>query len=75
MSLIRIIFNYIAFPIHKMKKENYKSLYAPNSLKNRIYTEHCSPFFTELKINTPPQKIPILVKFKANDYVITSAHP
>jgi hypothetical protein len=58
-----------------MKKENYKSLYTRNSFQDRIYTEHCSPFFTELEIGTPPQKIPLLVKFKTNDYVITSVHP
>ena len=62
-------------PIHKMKKENYKSLYAPNSLKDRIYTEHCNPFFTKLEIGTPPQKIPVIVKYKTKDYVITSVHP
>ena len=58
-----------------MKKENYKSLYTPNSFQDRIYTEHCSPFFTDLEIGTPPQKIPLLVKLKTNDFVITSVHP
>ena len=58
-----------------MKKENYKSLYDQNSVQDRIYSEHCSPFFTELEIGTPPQKIPLLVKLKTNDYVITSVHP
>ena len=75
LEKITDILNYIVLPIHTMKKENYKSLYSPNSLKDRIYSEHCSPFFTELEIGTPPQKIPLLVKFKANDYVITSIHP
>ena len=75
LEKITDIFNYIVLPIHTMKKENYKSLYSPNSIKDRIYSEHCSPFFTELEIGTPPQKIPLLVKFKLNDYVITSVHP
>ena len=75
LEKITDILNYIVLPIHTMKKENYKSLYSPNSLKDRIYSEHCSPFFTEVEIGTPPQKIPLLVKFKANDYVITSIHP
>ena len=69
------IFNYIVLPIFTMKKENYKSLYDQNSVQDRIYSEHCRPFFTELEIGTPPQKIPLLVKLKTNDYVITSVHP
>ena len=75
LERIVYIFNYIVLPIYTLKKENYKSLYTPNSLQDRIYTDHCSPFFTELEIGTPSQKIPLLVKFKTNDYVITSVHP
>ena len=75
LEKITDIFNYIVLPIYTLKKENYKSLYTPNSIQDRMYSEHCSPFYTELEIGTPPQKIPLLVKFKTNDYVITSVHP
>ena len=74
-KIIDIVFNYLVLPIFTMKKENYKSLYDQNSVQDRIYSEHCIPFFTELIIGTPPQKIPLLIKLKTNDYVIASVHP
>ena len=76
LKQIFYINSYIVLPIETLKKENYKSTsYTPNSPKDIIYNEYCSSFFTEIEIGTPPQKIPLLVKMKTNDYIITSIHP
>ena len=66
------ISSYIFLPIEALKKENYKSPYKPNSPQDIIYGEYCSSFFTEIEIGAPPQKIPLLVKMKTNDYIISS---
>ena len=68
------IYNYIVLPVYTLNKENLKSLYSPNIPKDIIYKEHCSPLYTELEIGTPTQKIPLFIKMKENDYVITSVH-
>ena len=76
LKQIFYINSYIVLPIETLKKENYKSTsYTPNSPQDIIYHEFCSSFFTEIEIGTPPQKIPLLVKMKTNDYIITSIHP
>ena len=68
--------NYIVLPIYTLKNENYKSLlYTKNSPEDIIVSEYRSSFYTELEIGNPPQKIPLLIKVKTNDYVITSIHP
>jgi len=68
------IYNYIVLPVDTVKQENLKSFYSPNSPKDIIYREHCSPLFAEIEVGTPPQKIPLIIKIKENDYVITSVH-
>ena len=65
---------YIVLPVYKLKQENYISAYNPNSPKDIMYYEHHSSLFTEIEIGTPPQKIPLLIKVKENDYIITSMH-
>ena len=75
MRQILYINNYIVLPIYTLNKENYISTYKLNSLKDIMATEYCSSIFTELEIGTPRQKIPLLVKMKTNDYVITSINP
>lgn len=68
--------NYIVLPIYTLKNVNYKSLsYTKNSPEDIIVSEYRSSFYTELEIGNPPQKIPLLIKVKTNDYVITSIHP
>ena len=71
---ITYIYNYIVLPIDTLKRENYKTLYPKNSPRDIISNEYFNSFFTELEIGTPSQKIPLLVKVKTNDYVITSMH-
>ena len=75
MKQIFYINNYIVLPIYTLKRENYISPYELNSVKDIISTEFCSSLYTELEIGNPPQKIPLLVKMKTNDYVVTSIHP
>ena len=68
------IYNYIVLPVDTIGQENIKSPYSPNSLKDIMYREHCSPLFAELEIGTPTQKIPLIIKMKEHDYIITSVH-
>jgi hypothetical protein len=68
------IYNYIVLPVDTINQENIISLYSPNSPQDIIYREHCSPLFAELEIGTPTQKIPLIIKIKENDYIITSVH-
>ena len=68
------IYSYIVLPVDTIKQENIISSYSPNSPKDIMYREHCSPLFAELEIGTPPQKIPLLIKMKEIDYMITSVH-
>ena len=74
LDIIIYIYNYIVLPVDTINKENIKSLYYPNSPQDIIYREHCSPLLAELEIGTPTQKIPLLIKIKENDYIITSVH-
>ena len=66
--------NYIVLPVDTIKQENIKSLYSPNTPKDIIYREHCSPLFAEFEIGTPTQKIPLIIKMSEIDFIITSAH-
>lgn len=68
------IFSYITLPLDTLKKENILTPYLPNTIEDKIYEEYCSPFFTEIEIGTPPQKIPLLIELKTNDFVITSVN-
>jgi len=74
LDILIYIYNYIVLPIDTINQENIKSLYSPNSPQDIIYREHCSPLFAELEIGTPTQKIPLFIKIKENDYIITSVH-
>lgn len=74
LFLINSLFCYIVLPLEILPKENYFSKYELNSPKDIISKELISSFFTELEIGTPSQKIPILIKQKIDDYVITSSH-
>ena len=68
------IYSYIVLPVDTISQENSKSLYSPNTPKDIIYREHCSPLFAEFEIGTPTQKIPLIINTKENDYIITSVH-
>ena len=76
LFLIQLIYicTYVVLPIETLKKENYISPYTPNSPQDIIYSEQCSPIFTELDIGNPPQKIALLIELETNDYVIRSVH-
>ena len=65
---------YIVFPVEVLPKENYKTNYELNSPKDIISKEFINSFFTVLEIGTPIQRIPLLIKQKINDYIITSSH-
>ena len=66
---------YIVLPIELLPKENYKSEYDLNSPKDIMSKEFISSYYTELEVGDPSQKIPILIKQKTNDYIITSSNP
>lgn len=71
---IKYLYSYIVLQIDTLSIDNYKSIYEPNSPKDKISKDFISTFFTELEIGTPIQKIPMLIKMKINDYVITSSY-
>lgn len=73
--LIKEIYTYIVLPLQLLPKENYKAYYDLDSQNDIMSKEVISSYFTELEIGTPRIKIPVLVKPKINDYVITSIHP
>ena len=62
---------YIVLPVELLPKENYKSEYDLNSPKDIMSKEFISSYYTELEVGDPSQKIPILIKQKTNDYIIT----
>ena len=72
--VISKIHSYIVFNLELLPKENYKSLYSPNSPEDIISKELILSYFTEVEIGTSFQKIPLLVKPKIADYVITSIY-
>ena len=72
---INFSLSYIVLPIETLKKDNFKFKYGENTPKDVIASEYYSTFFTEFKIGTISKKIPLLIKVKTNDYVITSIHP
>ena len=65
---------YIIYNLELLPKENYKTLYELNSPKDIISKELISSYFTEIEIGTSFQKIPLIIKPKIADYVITSIH-
>ena len=69
-----IIFSYITLPIYTLDKKNILSQYSPNSIQDLIFAEYISPFYTVIEIGSPPQKIPLLIEMKTNDFVITSMY-
>lgn len=66
---------YIVLPVDLLLKENYKSEYDLNSPKDIMSKEFISSYYTVLEVGDPSQKIPILIKQKTNDYIITSSNP
>lgn len=69
------IHSYVVLPVNILPKENYKSDYEANSPKDIMLKEFITSFYTEYEIGTEPQKIPMIIKQKINDYVVTSANP
>ena len=74
-EFIYIKSSYITLPLDTLKKVNILSPYITNSIEDLMLAEYISPFFTEIEIGTPPQKIPLLIEIKTNDFVITSCYP
>ena len=72
--IINNIYCYIVFNIELLSKENYNTLYELNSPKDIISKEIISSYYTEIELGTSLQKIPLIVKPKIADYVITSIH-
>ena len=68
------ISSYITLPLYTLNNENIISPYFPNSIEDIIFGEYVSPFYTVIEIGSPPQKIPLLIELKTNDFVITSVH-
>jgi len=69
------IHSYVVLPVNLLTKENYVSEYEANSPKDIMLKEFANSFYTEYEIGTEPQKVPLIIKQKINDYVITSANP
>ena len=67
--------SYVVLPVNILSKENFKSDYEANSPKDIILKEFITSFYTEYEIGTEPQKVPMIIKQKINDYVVTSANP
>ena len=65
---------YIVFNLELLPKDNYQSNYELNSPKDIISKEIISSYFTEIQLGTSFQKIPLIIKPKIADYVITSIH-
>ena len=72
--IISKIHSYIVFNIELLPKENYKSNHPLNSPQDIISKELISSYFTEVEIGTSLQKIPLLIKPKMADYIVTSIH-
>ena len=73
--LPNIVYSYIVLPLKLLPKENYISLHGKNTPKDIMSKQFISSFFTELEIGDQSQKIPMIIKSKKADYVITSSHP
>ena len=73
-EFIYINSSYITLPLDTLKKENILSPYKSNSIQDLMLAEYISPFFTEIELGSPPQKIPLLIEIKTNDFVITSMY-
>ena len=73
--LINTIYSYIVLPLKLLPKENYISNDSLNTQSDIMSKQFISSYFTELELGTPSQKIPMIIKPKINDYVITSSHP
>ena len=74
LFILNLIHCYIIFNLELLSKENYKTLYELNSPKDIISKELISSYVTEIELGTPFQKIPLIIKPKIADYVITSIH-
>ena len=72
--LINAISNYVVLPIQTLPKENYISFNESDALEEAIFSEYYTSLYTELDIGTEPQKIPLLIEVRTNDYLITSIH-
>ena len=64
----------MVLPIQTLPKENYISFNESNSLEDVIFSECYTALYTELDIGTKPQKVPLLIEVRTNDYLITSIH-
>ena len=74
LFIFNLIHCYIIYNIELLPRENYKTLYELNSPKDIISRELISSYITEIEIGTSFQKIPLIIKQKIADYVITSIH-
>ena len=72
--ILNCIYCYIIFNLELLPKENYKTLYDQDSPKDIISKELISSYFTQIEIGKSFQKIPLIIKPKIADYVITSIH-
>ena len=72
LTEINIITTYITLPLYTLNKENVISPHSPNSIEDIFFGEYCTPFYTEIELGFPSQKIPLLIETKTNDFVITS---
>ena len=66
--------SYITLSLDTIKPENIISPYIPNSIEDLMFAEYISPFFTEIEVGSPVQKIPLLIEIRTNDFVITSMY-
>ena len=64
----------IVFNLELLPKENSKTKYELNSPKDIIAKEIISSYFTEIELGTSFQKIPLIIKPKIADFIITSIH-
>ena len=72
LKQINRISAYIILPLYTLNKENIISPYSPKTIQDLIFEEYCSPFYTEIELGSPSQKIPLLIEIKTNDFVVTS---
>ena len=75
MLELKIMICHIILPIYSFPKEIYKLVYEHNSIKDFLYSEFKTVFYTILDIGTPPQNIPLLINIETNSFGITSIYP
>ena len=71
---LNYITNYITLPLKTLPAENYVQFPFQNSLQKIIFSEYYTSLFSELYIGSEPQKIPVLIEPRTNDFLITSIH-